>query len=174
MICEATLHVPLFSAYALPLGICLLAALAVAAIWRAPVAEGTSTRSRHIVLGASLALVLTVSAGLIYQARSAHITVQGDTLTASALFVSTTIPLSAIQFDDAVDASTLALPRRKLGTSTGSVQVGRFETETGREVFALRAGAASLRIPVHGKADLVLDRPLYEQIRVCLAARQTP
>lgn len=174
MICKATLHVPLFSAYALPLGICLLSSLAVAATWHSPIAEGTRTRTRHIVLGAALALVLTVSAGLIHQARSAHVTVQEDRLTASALFVSTTIPLSAIEFDDAVDASTLALPRRKLGTSTGSVQMGRFETATGREVFALRAGAASLRIPVRGRADLVLDRPLYDEIRACLGTRQTP
>lgn len=165
--CSATLDVPLLSAYALPLLICLASGAVVTAMLLAPAGGRAAIRSKRVVLGGVLSLIVAVTFGLIYQARTTNLAVDDGRLVASSMFVSWDAPVSSIAWQSAADASTVRLPRRQLGTSTGGVQLGRFVMQDGKEVFAMRTNRPSVLVPVAGETDLILDRTLYDRIRAC-------
>lgn len=166
MLCRSTLDVPLTHAYALPLGICVAAAVVLIAIWLAPRSGGVS--AKHIALGSALAVVVAVALGLVYQARAAYMAVRGDELIVSAAFVRLQLPLSNVSWKGASDASVITLPSRQLGTSTGGVELGKFRMHGGRNVFVLRTDRSSVLVTAKGNTDLILDRRLHDKFKACL------
>lgn len=166
MMCRSTLDVSLIHAYALPLGICVAAAVVLIAVWLAPRSGGVP--ARNIALGSALAVVVVVAFGLVYQARTAYIAVTDGQLIGSAAFVRLQLPLSSVSWQDASDASRITLPHRQLGTSTGGVELGKFRMQNGRNVFVLRTDRSSVLVTTRGDTDLILDRRLHEQLKACL------
>ncbi|MGZ0119547.1 hypothetical protein [Stenotrophomonas rhizophila] len=153
-------------AYAVPLGICMAAAVALIAAWL--VLRQSRAPAKHVALGSALAVVVAVAFGLVYQARTAYLAVTDGQLIASAAFVRLQLPLSSVSWQDATDASDITLPNRRLGTSTGGVELGKFRMHGGRHVFVLRTDRSSLLVRARGDTDLVLDRRLYDQLKACL------
>ena len=172
MMCRSTLDVSLIHAYAVPLGICVAAAVVLIAVWLAP--RPGWVPAIHIALGSALAVVVTVAFGLVYQARTAYMAVTDGQLIASAAFVRLQLPLSSVSWQDASDASNITLPHRELGTSTGGVELGKFHMHGGRNVFVLRTDRSSVLVTARGNTDLILDRRLHDQLKAFLnQARET-
>lgn len=166
MMCQSTLEVSLIHAYAVPLGICVAAAVVLIVVWLAPPSGGVP--AKYIALGSALAVVVVVAFGLVYQALTSYMAVTDGKLIASAAFVRLQLPLSNVSWQDASDASSITLPHRQLGTSTGGVELGKFRMHGGRNVFVLRTDRSSVLVTARGNTDLILDRRLHDQFKACL------
>ena len=170
--CSVTLDVPLASAYAVPLGVCLASGVLVTAMLLAPARGRAAVRGQRLVLWGALGVIGLVSLSLIYQARASTVAVKDDMLVASSLFVTWEAPLSSVAWQSATDARAAEPLKRKVGTSTGGVQLGRFVMQDGGDAFVLRTGAQALWVPVEGAPDLILGRTLYEALKACAAIQQ--
>ncbi|OLH07273.1 hypothetical protein, partial [Xanthomonas oryzae] len=118
-------------------------------------------------------LVNVVMAGfLVWQARSARVSVGGDTLMLRAGTDSVVVPLGALRWNEAVDASAMSFPFRKAGTSLPGMHVGWFLREGGGDAFLLHSSEPSTLIPTTKQFDVVIPTTAYEQVRQCVYAHK--
>lgn len=167
MTCEIPLSLATSTTYLAILGPCVFAFVLIAVVallGKAP------TPAKKFALAVAVLASLGTAGHLVWQARSAHVTVGPETLMARAGMDAMTFPLDALRWHEAVDAGSLRFPLRKFGTSLPGMQAGRFSREGGKDVFLLRSAKPSTLIPSDTAVDLVLPTSAYERIRECAPA----
>jgi hypothetical protein len=125
-------------------------------------------------LGVVVLVNMAAVAFFVWQVRSAQVGVGSDTLTLRAGTGNVTVPLSAVLWEEAVDATAIRFPLRKRGTSLPGMHAGWFRKEGGGDAFLLRSSEPSTLIPTTNKFDVVIPTTAYEQARQCaFAPKQT-
>ncbi|MCC5093443.1 MULTISPECIES: hypothetical protein [Xanthomonas] len=126
---------------------------------------------------AALAAVFLVNIGaasfFIWQARSTHVTVGDDSLTLRVGTERVIVPLSALRWDEALDATSIRFPLRKFGTSLPGMHIGWFRKEGGGDAFLLRSSEPSTLVPTSNQFDVVIPTVAYEQVRQCAYSPRT-
>ncbi|MBV6790460.1 MULTISPECIES: hypothetical protein [Xanthomonas] len=125
------------------------------------------------------ALVIVVLANvaiagfLVWQARSARVSISGNALMLRAGTDSVVVPLGALRWDEAADASAMRFPFRKAGTGLPGMHVGWFRREGGGDAFLLRSSEPATLIPTTKQFDVVIPTTAYEQARKCVYDHKT-
>ncbi|WP_307753675.1 hypothetical protein [Xanthomonas albilineans] len=170
MNCDIPLHLANSKTYLTIFGPFVLALAFVAFLYFAGKAPTPLKKAALVVV----VLANVVMAGfLVWQARSARVSVGGDTLMLRAGTDSVAVPLSALRWDEAVDASAISFPFRKSGTSLPGMHTGWFRREGGGDAFLLHSSEPSTLIPTTKQFDVVIPTKAYEQARQCVYAHKS-
>lgn len=128
------------------------------------------TTLKKAVLVVVLLINIAAAAFFVWQARSARVSVGDGALNLRAGTDSVSVPLSALRWEGAVDATSIRFPLRKSGTSLPDMHTGWFRKEGGGDAFLLRSSEPSTLIPTTQQFDVVIPTPAYEEARQCVYA----
>lgn len=167
MYCDIPLHLANGKAYLAIFGPFVLVLAVVAYMYFAGKAPTTAKKAALVVV---VLVNIGAAAFFVWQAQSARVSVGGDTLMLRAGTESVTVPLSALRWNEATDATSVRFPLRKSGTSLPGMHTGWFRKEGGGDAFLLRSSEPSTLIPTTKQFDVVIPTVAYEQARQCVYA----